>query len=60
VEAAGRALKKDRALATFFARLSARVGKRRAIVAVARKLIGRVRAALRKGGLYRCGYGYAA
>lgn len=60
VEAAWRALKKDRALATCFARLSARMGKKRAIVAVARKLIGRVRAALRKGELYQCGYGCTA
>jgi transposase len=60
VEAAWRALRKDKALATFFAQLSVRVGKKRAIVAVARKLIGRVRAALRKGELYQCGYGCAA
>jgi transposase len=60
VEAAWRALKQDRALATHFVRLAARAGKKRAIVAVARKLIGRVRASFRKGELYPRGYGCAA
>ncbi|MEM9568011.1 MAG: IS110 family transposase [Cyanobacteria bacterium P01_E01_bin.34] len=56
VEIAWRAVKEDRALASCFERLSPRTGKKRAIVAVARKLIGRIRAAFRQGQLYRLGY----
>ena len=40
VEIAWRAIKQDKALAAFFERLYPRTGKKRAIVAVARKLIG--------------------
>jgi transposase len=59
VEAAWRAIEEDRALKVFFARLSLRTGKKRAIVAVARKLIGRIRAAFRQEGSYQLGYGYS-
>ena len=55
VEIAWRAIKKDKALATFFERLYPSVGKKRAIVAVARKFIGRIRAAFRQGQSYRLG-----
>lgn len=54
IEIAWRAIGKDPALATFFQRLLPRTGTTRAIVAVARKLIGRIRAAFRKGELYHC------
>ncbi len=46
-QAAIRAIKQDRDLKTFFERLAPRTGKKRAIVAVARKLIGRIRAAFK-------------
>ena len=55
VEIAWRAIKKDKALAMFFERLYPHTGKKRAIVAVARKLIGRVRAAFRQGQNYQMG-----
>ena len=45
VEVAWRAIGEDAALATFFEKLFPHTGKKRAIVAVARKLIGRIRAA---------------
>lgn len=60
VEAAWKAIRKDKVLAEYFAALSIRAGKKRAIVAVARKLVGRVRAALRAGTLYQVGYKKAA
>jgi transposase len=44
VEAAWNAIRKDKNLRDYFDRLSHRAGKKRAIVAVARKLIGRARA----------------
>lgn len=52
IEIAWRAIGKDKALADFFQRLLPRTGSTRAIVAVARKLIGRIRAAFVKGELY--------
>ena len=52
-QAAWRALKKDRDLKEFFERLHPRTGKKRAIVAVARKLIGRIRAAFKTGKPYQ-------
>jgi transposase len=55
IEVAWRAMEKDNNLATFFARISARSGSKRAIVAVARKLIGRIRAAFRHNTLYQVG-----
>jgi transposase len=53
IEVAWRALKKDPDLAKHYEQLAARAGSKRAIVAVARKLIGRIRAAFRKGELYQ-------
>jgi transposase len=55
VEVAWRAVERDRSLAQFFERLAARTGKKKAIVAVARKLIGCVRAAFKQGTHYRSG-----
>ncbi len=52
-QAAWRAIKKDRDLKEFFERLTPRTGKKRAIVAVARKLIGRLRAAFKTGKPYQ-------
>ena len=52
-EAAWRAIKQDRDLKAFFERLTPRTGKKRAIVAVARKLIGRIRAAFKTGKPYQ-------
>lgn len=52
-QAAWRAIKKDRDLSEFFSRLYPKAGKKRAIVAVARKLIGRLRAAFKTGQLYQ-------
>ena len=46
-QAAWKAITKDRHLKEFFERLTPRTGKKKAIVAVARKLIGRIRAAFR-------------
>ena len=48
VEAAWRAVKKDTELKKAFDRIGARRGKKRAIVAVARKLLGRQRALLKE------------
>lgn len=56
IEIAWRAIGKDSVLREFFDRLYPRTGKKRAIVAVARKLIGRIRAAFRKGEMYQLGY----
>jgi transposase len=59
IEIAWRAISKDKALAEFFERLFPRAGKTKAIVAVARKLIGRIRAAFQKGDNYHLDYAYA-
>lgn len=56
MEVAWRAIRQDPALARFFERLYPRTGKQRAIVAVARKLIGRIRSAFRKAELYQNDY----
>lgn len=56
VEIAWRAIDKDTALRTCFDRLHPRIGKKRAIVAIARKLIGRIRAAFQAGVEYKIGY----
>jgi transposase len=45
IEVAWRAIEEDSSLASFFERVKARRGSKRAIVGVARKLIGRIRAA---------------
>jgi transposase len=55
IEVAWRAIENDQALAEFFNRLFPRTGKTKAIVAVARKLIGRIRAAFQKGENYQTG-----
>lgn len=55
VEAAWRAVIVDPALRLAFERLAKRCGKKRAIVAMARKLIGRIRACFKTGTLYECG-----
>jgi len=56
IQIAWKAIEKDQALAQFFNRLFPRTGKKKAIVAVARKLIGRIRAAFQKGEEYQLGY----
>ena len=53
IEVAWRAIRQDPTLARFYQKVSIRSGSKRAIVAVARKLIGRVRAAFCKGELYQ-------
>ena len=58
-EAAWQAIRKDQKLAEDFERISTRAGKKRAIVAIARKLAGRIRACFRKGQLYDLGFGLA-
>lgn len=60
VEAAWRAIRKDPALKAQFERIAVRAGKKRAIVAVARKLVGRARAVFRKKEHYRLSYNNAA
>ncbi len=52
-EAAWRAIKQDQDLKDFFEGLYPRAGKKKAIVAVARKLVGRIRAAFRQHSLYK-------
>jgi len=57
IEVAWRAIRKDPTLTRFYQKVCAHAGSKRAIVAVARKLIGRVRAAFCKGELYQIDYG---
>ncbi|WP_038020103.1 IS110 family transposase [Synechococcus sp. PCC 7335] len=52
-ESAWVAIRKDRNLRDFYQRLYPRTGKKKAIVAVARKLVGRLRSAFRQGEPYR-------
>ena len=52
VEAAWRAIQDDESLRRHFAQLALRTGKNKAIVAVARKLIGRIRACFAQGKTY--------
>jgi hypothetical protein len=52
IEVAWRAIEKDASLARVYERIKIRRGSKRAIVAVARKLIGRIRAAFRHQVLY--------
>ena len=56
VEAAWMAIRKDKVLKEHFNKLSVKTGKKRAIVAVARKLVGRVRAAFKARTLYEVGH----
>ena len=53
VQVAWRAIRDDRSLRKIFDRLSARVGKKKAIIGIARRLVGRIRACFRTGELYR-------
>jgi transposase len=53
VQAAWMAIRGDDSLEKIFQRLSAKVGKKRAIIGVARRLIGRARSCFRTGELYR-------
>ncbi|HEX9059833.1 MAG TPA: IS110 family transposase [Clostridia bacterium] len=52
VEAAWVAVKKDSSLAAIFEKLSYRAGKKRAIVAIARILLGRIRTCIKEKRLY--------
>jgi transposase len=56
IEAAWKAIRKDEVLREFFERVAARSGRKRAIVAVARKLAGRIRAALRAAEVFEVGH----
>ena len=60
VEASWKAVRKDPVMKKYYIKLSERIGKRKAIVAVARKLAGRIRAALRKHEHYTLDYRVAA
>jgi len=53
VQAAWRAIRLDVSLEEIFLRLATKVGKKKAIIGVARRLIGRIRACFRTGELYR-------
>src|SRR5713101_5850644 len=55
VETAWRALPRDEVLKEIFDRIAATRGKRRAIVAIARRLTGRIRACFRQGTTYAVG-----
>lgn len=52
VQAAWKAVKKDMSLNSIFERISQKRGKKRAIIAIARILIGRVRSCIKRRGLY--------
>jgi len=60
VEAAWRAIRRDPGLREIFERIATRRGKKRAIVAVARKLVGRARAVFRTKEAYKLNYKKAA
>jgi transposase len=53
VQAAWRAIRLDSSLAEIFRRLSTKIGKKKAIIGVARRMIGRIHACFRTGELYR-------
>jgi len=57
VQAAWKAITKDPALQAVYDRISQRAGGKRAIVAVARRMIGRIRSCFRTGTLYAIGVG---
>jgi transposase len=59
-ESAWVAVRRDPALEEDYKRIAATAGSKKAIVAIARKLIGRVRGCFRKAELYRLGYEEAA
>lgn len=60
VEAAWKAIRADPEMREFFNRIAARGGKKRAIVACARKLIGKARAVIRDNTLYEVKHKKAA
>lgn len=53
IQAAWQAIKVDKEIENFFLEISKRIGKKRAIVAVARRLIGRVKTCLKENRPYR-------
>ena len=55
IEVAWRAIEKDEALKQIFERIASTRGKKRAIIAIARKLIGRIRSCFRQGCVYQLG-----
>jgi len=55
IETAWRALPRDKVLQEIFDRIAASRGKKRAIVAIARRLTGRIRACFRQGTTYAVG-----
>jgi|SRR3990167_3259729 len=55
IEVAWRAIEQDVALKDIFERIAQTRGKKRAIIAIARKLIGRIRACFRQGCVYQLG-----
>lgn len=57
VQASWKAIKTDPALQTIYDRISKRAGGKRAIVGIARRLIGRIRSCFRTGELYAIGRG---
>lgn len=59
-EASWKAIAEDKKLAQDFERIALKAGKKKAIVAIARKLIGRIRACFRKGQAYELGFGLVA
>ena len=59
VEAAWRAIREDAGLRLDYERIKARRGAKRAIVAIARKLVGRARAVFKAGGKYQIDFGKA-
>lgn len=52
VQIAWRSIKQDRRLLEIFERISKRVGKKRAIVAIARKIVGCIRTCFKTGALW--------
>lgn len=59
IEVAWRAIRKDDSLRAVFARLKVRTGAKKAIVAIARKLLGRMRAIFRTQQTYQLNYDQA-
>ena len=53
--AAWKAIQKDQNLRETYDRIAARAGGKKAIVAIARKLVGRIRACFKKQCLYKTG-----
>ncbi len=56
IEIAWRAILKDEALRHIHERISCRAGAKRAIIAVARRIIGRIRACFRKGEIWKLNF----